>query len=117
MQRLAGLNGNHGRRCDAKERAKGERRQWHANHGRHQVDEPVGEDGRHAQKQHVVEEIRLVLLNLRTPLLRALRKEALDQPPARHLGQQVAQRRPERRAEADERQCDGKVEQEAAQDG
>lgn len=97
--------------------ANGKREQWHTDDGRHQIDEPVGQERRHSQEQHVAEQFILVLLHLQRPLVGAFREKVPDDASTDQLGQQIAHRCADGRAQTHQTEGDGKAEQETAQYG
>lgn len=87
--------------------------QRHANDWRGQIDEPVGQNRGHPQKEHVVEQAVTVLLDVPGPFARFLWPKVSDETAPDQIGERIAECGAQRRAEANEKQCDGEFVQES----
>lgn len=92
LQRLTRLDGHHRWRSNSTKGAKCECMQWHSNYRRCQIDEPIGQDRCHAQKEHIVEETVPVLLHMPRPFTRLLWPKVSNQPSSDQVGKRIAQR-------------------------
>lgn len=61
----------------------------HANDRRGQIDEPVGQDRCHPQKEHVVEQAVTVLLDVAGPFARLLWPKVSDETASDQIGEGI----------------------------
>ena len=116
MQSFTGLNKKDGRQGHAGERPGKERAQRNVENRRADVDEPIGQDGCDAEKDHEPNQTVRVRLNLVLPF-GDLRAEVFqEQMPAEELREEITKAGAQRRAQAHEKQGQRKRVEESSQD-